>query len=410
MTNVFKLWLNNTEVIDLEPLSRLIWLEWLALAQTQVSDLTPLEGLRELRSLDLRNSNVEDFSPIQGLQRFVTYSMYGGLRFAGTTATKNNPEIARIAGIAKERARAAALFRYLESSKEPEKADRPDLEEILRGPILAESLADLTKPKEKFEATTIGDGPDRDPDRRYAQLVAILSYAAARMGKTETENRIGRDISASFRDYAEFVQQDPPNPRILRYLAAGIEAAIVDPNLAASLDAFDTAKVSGFLAEHLELTSSYFARSLAIPQYDLTTDPDVLIAELFPKLDSAKEILRKADEEGLFAPSVSDALEMLHRRAEGARKKIVTTGDPLEREAAVAELRRNSVLVTAYLGRIKGRLTAWVGDQAKYSKENPATVTTRAYALYEVAKVVIETLTPVFKALWKLIGGGALPF
>lgn len=107
---------------------------------------------------------------------------------------------------------------------------------------------------------------------------------------------------------------------------------------------------------------------------------------------------------------VSDALEMLNRRVEGARKRLATSTDPKEREQAVADLRRNSVLVTAYLGRIKGRLLRWTQKQVGHAKENPATTGAVFATLYPVAAGVIAALTPIFEALWRLIGNLPLPF
>ena len=117
----------------------------------------------------------------------------------------------------------------------------------------------------------------------------------------------------------------------------------------------------------------------------------------------------EADQNGLFAPSVSDALEMMHRRAEGARRKIVT-GDAEEAEAGTTDLRRTAVLVTAYLGRIKGRLTQWVNKQLAYARDNPATAAVTSAAFVTLAQQMIASVTPVFNALWKLIGNLPLPF
>jgi hypothetical protein len=135
-----------------------------------------------------------------------------------------------------------------------------------------------------------------------------------------------------------------------------------------------------------------------------------LQAELFPKLQAARDMVSRANADGLFAPSVSNALEMIYRRAEGARRKIATSGDPEEVNRAVADLRRSVVLITAYLGRIKGRLQQWVNKQVKFAKENPGNATLQAAGLFGLAQRAIAEVTSVFNELWQLIGNLRLPF
>jgi len=61
------LWLNNTQVRDLSPLTSLTNLGWLYLVNTPVSDLSPLRGLK-LGSLDLTGCrDVTDLSPLAGM-------------------------------------------------------------------------------------------------------------------------------------------------------------------------------------------------------------------------------------------------------------------------------------------------------------------------------------------------------
>jgi len=276
--------------------------------------------------------------------------------------------------------------------------------------VLADSLVDIRKTDSRFEAAALTDTPERSPDQDHHDLVQLLSYAAARLGRVETHNRIGQETGQSLRDYTNFIGQDPLNPRVLNYLAQGLRAILSDEMLLASLDGFDQSGLGEFLLNHDRLIGSYYPRARTAPEFVAETDPEVLQAELFPRLASARELVAQADADGLFAPSVSDALEMMHRRAEGARKKIVTSGDPEERDRAVDDLRRTAVLVTAYLGRIKGRLQQWVDKQAKFAKENPGTATLTVTGLLEVAERTIAAVTPVFNELWKLIGNLPLPF
>ena len=219
-----------------------------------------------------------------------------------------------------------------------------------------------------------------------------------------------RSVAVSFVDYAAFSAQALLNPRILNYLANSIRVAIEDEDLRAALDAFDLGNIAGFLAEHDALIRDYYQRALIGPVFEVATDIDRLRTELFPKLASAKAILRQADLDGLFAPSVSSALEMLERRAEGARRRLTTSGDPGLIAQAGQELRRNSVLVTAYLGRIKGRLTQWVAKEAERVSADPADRMAVWYVLYDAARRVIDGLTPIFADLWHLIGTLPLPW
>jgi len=284
------------------------------------------------------------------------------------------------------------------------------IEIALQGPILRETLADITKPAAQFEATSLVDEPERSADCTHDDLLATMRFAAERMARTDARNKIGKAVVDSFVDYTKFSGQTPLNPRILNYLANGIRVAIADDFLSASLDAFDKTAISGFLAEHDTFIRDYYPSSLTGPTHDVEASTETLVGELFPKLASAKEILKKADADGLFAPSVSDALEMLERRAEGARRKLATSMDPGELKPADQDLRRNSVLVTAYLGRITGRLKQWLILQGTKAKEDPVDGALRANGMIDAAKRVVDTLKPVFDYLWQLIGNIPLPF
>ena len=418
LTGLTGLDLRGALVKDLGPLAGLTRLTRLSLTGTGVSDLGPLAGLTGLTGLFLRGTGVErdGLLALAGLTRLITepgpegtFDEFKGLTFKDCAAAKTDARIAEIAGIKDASERARALFEYLGMAV-PGEGSGKGIEAQLKGPVLAESIADVRKGDERFEATALEDGPDRDEDQRYRDLLETLTFAAARMSGTEVANRIGREVVGSFADYAKFAERRPVNARLLNYLAAGLRAAIADEDTRVALDAFDLSKVVAFLEEHDTLVRDYHATALEGPQFEVATDPETLVRELFPKLGAAREILKQADADGLFAPSVSDALEMLNRRAEGARKRLLTSGDPQEREQAVADLRRNAVLVTAYLGRIKGRLLQWTRKQVDHAKENPLQTSVNLWAMTEVAKGVIATLTPVFEALWRLIGNLPLPF
>jgi len=57
----------NTPVANLEPIRRLIGLESLYLMNTRVSDIKPLRGLARLETLDLDGTQVADLEPLKGL-------------------------------------------------------------------------------------------------------------------------------------------------------------------------------------------------------------------------------------------------------------------------------------------------------------------------------------------------------
>jgi len=58
--NLEALWLNHTQVSDIEPFRGLTALEYLALTGTQVPDLEPLRGLTSLQELPLNDTPVSD--------------------------------------------------------------------------------------------------------------------------------------------------------------------------------------------------------------------------------------------------------------------------------------------------------------------------------------------------------------
>jgi hypothetical protein len=408
LTALTMLDLTSTQVSDITPIAQLTALTRLNLNNTQVSDLTPIAELTALTWLNLNSTQVSDLRPLKFLRKLAEFNEVGGLSFHNTVATRLDPRIARIAEIGENKNRTTKLFAYLEDWKPP--TDDEAIEAVLRGPVLSESLVDLRKTGERFEATTLAESPSRDKDQDHDNLTQVLSYAAARMGRTEAQNRIGEETGQSLRDYSEFIDSDQINPRVLIYLAQGLRAALSDEMLRASLDGFDQSGLLEFLANHDHLILTYYANARTAPEFITETDADVLQAELFPNLRAARDMVSMANANGLFAPSVSTALEVMHRRAEGARRKIATSGDPEEVNRAVADLRRSAVLITAYLGRIKGRLQQWVNKKVKLAKENPGSAILMAEGLLQAAQRVIATVTPVFDALWQLIGNLPLPF
>ena len=409
LTALTTLYLRGTKVSDLTPIKPLTSLIILDLSRTPVTDITPLTRLTALTTLFILYTPITDPRPLLHLTKMATEPRFGGLTFTDSPFAAL-PEFAGIAEIEDPAERAQRLFAALEGWVPKGEVTETTIEAALKGPILSDSLVDVTKQADRFEATSLVDGPERAADTRHDDLLGTMQFAAKRLARTEAHNRIGAAVVTNFRDYADYSSVSPLNPRVLNYLANGIRVAVTDADLAASLDAFDTSALTGFLAEHDAFIRDYYPSSLIGPVFDVETSADALIAELFPKLASAKEILRQADADGLFAPSVSNALEMLERRAEGARRKLATSGDPNEIKLADQDLRRNSVLVTAYLGRINGRLKQWLFRQAKMAQDDPVDGALRMAGLVQAAQMVVQQLKPVFDALWHLIGNIPLPF
>jgi hypothetical protein len=413
LTGLTLLLLANTKVTDLTPLSGLRALWWLNLDGTTVTDLRPLSGLTALTDLGLDKTMVTDLRPLRTLRLLVEKSLWTGLTFARCAATAD-PEIARIAAIDDPRERAAALFAYLDGLDPP---DPVVDEEILRGPVLSDSLAEIEERDAQFHAVAMPDTAVRAADRRHDDLVGSLQFIAARLGATETQNRIGREVAQSLADYAGHVAADRINARILWFLAQGIRAVLADPDLAAALDGFDSTRLTLFLSENDALIRDYYPDALRGPQFESTADPETLTRAVPPRLAAAREILARADAEGIFAPSVSSTLEILQRRFDGARKGLATAPTEVERQAAGQELRRVSVQITAYLGRIRGRLMqwrartgTWAKQQADHAREHPVATTGNLGAAYVGVDLVIRNLTPLFQELWRLIGSLPLPF
>ncbi|MCA3552799.1 MAG: TIR domain-containing protein [Rhodobacter sp.] len=124
LTGLQTLLLNTTQVSDLSPLKRLTGLQDLWLDNTRVSDLAPLQGLTGLQSLRLERTRVRDLRPLAGLRRLADEPRFGGLTFLGIPATADW-QIAEMAGIGDDAARAKALFDLLDGGWVPPGAPTP---------------------------------------------------------------------------------------------------------------------------------------------------------------------------------------------------------------------------------------------------------------------------------------------
>ncbi|MEL6315579.1 MAG: leucine-rich repeat domain-containing protein [Pseudomonadota bacterium] len=415
LTELRDLHLNNTPVSDISVVANLSLLDELQFGRTRVSDIKPLENLEKLQYLDLIYTPVMDLRPLRKSLERAAVGRLNTLMLDNCAAVQADPRIAEILRQKDQRARARILLKYLEDWEPTVEA--PPTSVTLQGPILSDSLIDIEREADQFYAAALTDIPAKPMDRRHDELVQTLAFISGRIGNTATENRLGKEICQNFRDYAQFVRQSPVNGRILWFLANGVRAVLADPYEAEALDGFDTSQVTGFLSENDALIQEYYPDAMRGAQFETETPPDVLSRELRTQLVAARDILAAEDARGVFAPNVSDTLEMLIRREEGARRGYLTAATEEDREAAGKELQRISVQSTAVLGRIKGRLKQWLKNtgewakiQAAHAKDNPITtlggIGTASVPVYWV----VQQLTPVFEFLWKLIGNLALPF
>lgn len=136
LTELETLSLRSTAVSDLEPLTALTRLEFLSLSHTPVRDLSPLAKLHSLERLDIEYSRVSDLSPLAALTGLKLLSLHGtnvsdlrpirdlaltsmagtsGLMFFGTAATRNDPELARLADIVDIRESTTQTLAYLKT-------------------------------------------------------------------------------------------------------------------------------------------------------------------------------------------------------------------------------------------------------------------------------------------------------
>ena len=145
LTGLQRLYLANTGVTDagLEALRGLTGLQSLSLANTGVTDagLAALRGLPGLRTLWLNNTGVRDLRALKDMSSLVEGAkVWGGLRFAGTPATRLDPELKRLSEIGNDEERTRATLDYLRGLGEdwppvPEGADLPEVQS-LRGLVL----------------------------------------------------------------------------------------------------------------------------------------------------------------------------------------------------------------------------------------------------------------------------------
>ena len=118
LTGLQTLWLNNTGVTDagLAALRGLTGLRSLSLNNTGVTDagLAALLGLTGLRTLSLDNTGVRDLRALKDMSSLVEGAkVWGGLSFAGTAATRLDPELKRLSEIGDDEERTRATLDYL---------------------------------------------------------------------------------------------------------------------------------------------------------------------------------------------------------------------------------------------------------------------------------------------------------
>ena len=75
LTNLAELWLDNNQISNLSPLSGLTNLTTLSLSYNQISSLSPLSGLTNLTTLNLENNQISNLSPLSGLTNLTTLNL-----------------------------------------------------------------------------------------------------------------------------------------------------------------------------------------------------------------------------------------------------------------------------------------------------------------------------------------------
>ena len=77
LTRLTTLSLGGTRITDVSPLSGLTNLTWLYLGETSITDVSPLSGLTNLTTLNLNRTSIADVSPLSGLTN-LTWLYLGG--------------------------------------------------------------------------------------------------------------------------------------------------------------------------------------------------------------------------------------------------------------------------------------------------------------------------------------------
>ena len=134
LTALTTLYLSNTQVADIAPLTGLTALTTLFLDDTQVADIAPLAGLTALTTLDLRRTRAIDLRPLSKVLSLLTPDperpkrfgpQASGLSFSDTPACAD-PRIAEIAAIEDPALRARTLFDYLQDWVPPTEVPMPN--------------------------------------------------------------------------------------------------------------------------------------------------------------------------------------------------------------------------------------------------------------------------------------------
>ena len=112
LTGLEHLRLSQTRISDLSPISTLTELKQLHIDKTNVTDLTPLDNLTGLIELAIQDTKVADLRPLQNLEQLGTYGP-PGLTFHNTSATERDNELALLARVKDPQERAEQTLAYL---------------------------------------------------------------------------------------------------------------------------------------------------------------------------------------------------------------------------------------------------------------------------------------------------------
>lgn len=419
LTDLRQLHLDQTQIADLAPLRTLFDLESLSFDDTHVDDLSPLQGLG-LQMLSLERTQVADLRPIIALH-YMMGSLYSredqriyvhvGLRFKDCLACRLDPDgLGRLSQIDYHEHGPKEVIRYLQSLTVWPPHDSDPVEAAMDGPILEASIADIARIEAAFEAVSPDPPLPKHRDRDYDELVETLAYAADRLAGPGRADRFGLALIDGFRDYRRRVQQDQPNGRLLNYIADSVRAALADEFLVDALDGLDHGQMTGFLRNHDTFIRAYFPRALrpVTPEPDLPAE--TLMADLPPKVAEAEAIIEDGIARGTFGDSMRAPLAYLKARMQAAIQTLATADEPARLAGALSDLRKTATLVTAYVGRIKGRLIQYARESGEWASGNPATATATAVTLIIGVPPLLAKLGPLFGSLWRMIGSLPLPF
>lgn len=411
LINLEQFSLEGTKVTDVSVIAGFSKLEFLYLQRTLVRDLTPLKDLEHLRYLNLSSTQVLDLRPIKGLRSLIEGAKtFEGLFIGDTPATENDPDLYRLSEIEDNEERTREILNYLNTLPDDPPAKPDPITKAVAGPVLTDAPADIDEIEQMFASVPMHLPAGDMSEPAFKDTAQALAYAALRLSGSASDNRLGKELVTTFKDYRSQLLIDPPNGRLLNMLGASVRGAFGDPDIEPALDGFDRSLITSFLSQHQQFIDHYFPDA----RRPLSASPDLseeeLLRELPRQLAATRGYVDGQVEAGIFAENVLVPVDMLEARADAAKKVVLTTNDPERRSRAVASLNQIAVVLTGYVGVIQGRLIQYARGSGKFVREHPVTAIGGAGSATIAVNGAIELITPLFQSLWRWIGNLPLPF